>query len=98
LAPELERLGLLTLVDRACFAGYCQAWARWREAEEVIAREGPTVEGHRHIQRKHPLTSVAGRYLDAMRAFAIEFGLMPQSRTRIHAPSLPEDDDDEGLD
>ena len=26
--PELERMGLLTTVDRAALATYCQAWAR----------------------------------------------------------------------
>jgi P27 family predicted phage terminase small subunit len=98
LAPELEGLGLLTIADRGCFAGYCQAWARWRQAEGNIAAEGLSIPGHRGVIRKHPLASVAARYLDAMRAFAQEFGLTPQARTRINAPSAPEDDDDEGLD
>ncbi len=30
---ELEAMGLLTRVDMAAFAGYCQAYARWKEAE-----------------------------------------------------------------
>src|SRR3990167_8908338 len=43
LAGELERLGLLTVVDRAALAGLCQAWARAAEAERVLAIEGMTV-------------------------------------------------------
>lgn len=30
----LENMGMLTSVDTTAFAGYCQAYARWREAEE----------------------------------------------------------------
>lgn len=34
LGPELDRLGLMTMADRSSFAAYCQAWARWVEAEK----------------------------------------------------------------
>lgn len=37
LSKELETMGLLTQVDMAAFAGYCQAYARWKEAEEFIS-------------------------------------------------------------
>ena len=36
LAKQMEQLGILTEVDMAAFAGYCQAYARWKEAEEFI--------------------------------------------------------------
>lgn len=35
LAPILMNLGLLTAADAVPFAGYCQAYARWREAEDL---------------------------------------------------------------
>ena len=34
LAKQMESIGILTDVDMAAFAGYCQAYARWKEAEE----------------------------------------------------------------
>ena len=34
MAKQMERLGILTEIDMAAFAGYCQAYARWKEAEE----------------------------------------------------------------
>ena len=37
LAKQMEQLGILTEVDMAAFAGYCQAYARWKEAEEFIS-------------------------------------------------------------
>ncbi len=43
LAPELSRLGLLTLVDEGSLAGYCSALAAFRSAEETIQRDGEYV-------------------------------------------------------
>ncbi len=40
LAPALEAMGVLTAVDITAFAGYCQAYARWKEAEEFITQHG----------------------------------------------------------
>lgn len=44
LAPELERLGLLTCVDGGSLAAYCQAWAEFRLATETLRREGRCVQ------------------------------------------------------
>ena len=38
MGPELERYGLISKLDRAAFALYCQAWARWVWAEEQLQR------------------------------------------------------------
>lgn len=38
LAKQMEAIGILTEVDMAAFAGYCQAYARWKEAEEFITQ------------------------------------------------------------
>jgi phage terminase small subunit len=37
-APELHRLGLLTVVDVVSFAAYCYAYGQWRLAAEALAR------------------------------------------------------------
>ena len=31
LSKQLEQIGVLTEVDQAAFASYCQAYARWKE-------------------------------------------------------------------
>ena len=46
IAPQLERLGLLSELDMAALAGYCQSYARYKEAEELIAKHGTTYEIH----------------------------------------------------
>ena len=40
LAPSLTAMGILTEHDTEAFAGYCQAYARWREAEEFLSQHG----------------------------------------------------------
>ena len=42
IAPQLERLGLLSELDMTALAGYCQSYARYKEAEEFIAKRGTT--------------------------------------------------------
>lgn len=98
LAPEMRRLGLLTPLDRGPFAALCQCWARWRQAEEVLAEEGMSMPGHRGVLRKHPLTSVAAQYQAALKVWCQEFGLTPAGRSRISVDRKPESDDPmEGL-
>ena len=36
LAPSLVAMGVLTNHDVSNFAGYCEAYARWKEAEEFL--------------------------------------------------------------
>ena len=40
LAPALEAMGVLTMADLTAFEGYCQAYARWKEAEAFITQHG----------------------------------------------------------
>jgi P27 family predicted phage terminase small subunit len=86
-APELKRMGLATVVDRTALAAYCQAYARWRQAEDVLTREGLTfATGSGYLQQR-PEVAIAQKSMQIMKAFLTEFGFTPASRTRI---SLPE--------
>jgi P27 family predicted phage terminase small subunit len=87
LAPELRRLGLLTVVDRTALAAYCQAYARWRQAEEVLTREGLVFETASGYLMPRPEVAIAQKSQQIMKGFLTEFGFTPASRTRV---SLPE--------
>jgi len=98
LAPELARLGLVTELDRAMLAGYCAAWSVWVHAREELTKEladdmGPftiTESGYRQPSPWFSIERQAGR---EMRAFAIEFGLSPSSRTRATAAGVRDETD-----
>jgi P27 family predicted phage terminase small subunit len=97
IVPELERLGLLTLVDRAALAGYCQAWGRAVAAEKVLAEKGMVKETPNGYLQQRPEVSIAFKAWQAVRAFASEFGLTPSARSRLSV-AKPEEDPEDDLD
>jgi P27 family predicted phage terminase small subunit len=62
LAPELQKLNLLTVLDVGPFSAYCCAYAHWQQAEEALQRSGEltikTAEGH---PRVNPLVRIASQ-------------------------------------
>lgn len=80
---ELFDAGLLTSIDRAALAAYCQAWARWVEAEKRITENGYTFKTESGYQQQTPWVGIANSALDLMRKFMSEFGMTPSSRSRV---------------
>ena len=85
LAASLEAMGVLTMVDLTAFAGYCQAYARWREAEEFISQHGSIFRTPSGYVQQVPQVSIAQQNLKIMQSFCTEFGLTPACRARIIA-------------
>lgn len=78
-------IGVLTEVDMAAFAAYCQSYARWKEAEEFITEHGTLVRTPSGYWQQVPQVSIAQTYMKQMGKFATEFGLTPASRSRLIA-------------
>lgn len=90
--PELKALGLFTVVDRAALEAYCECYATWRTAQDVLEREGLTfIAGQGYIAQR-PEVAIANNALKLMRAFMSDFGMTPSSRTRVKAPPKQESD------
>ena len=85
LASSLEAMGVLTMADLTPFAGYCQAYARWREAEEFITQQGSIFKTPSGYVQQIPQVSIAQQNLKIMQSFCSEFGLTPATRARIIA-------------
>jgi P27 family predicted phage terminase small subunit len=85
LAPSLEAMGLLTIWDIDSFSAYCQAYARWREAEEFITQHGSIFKTPSGYVQQVPQVSIAQQNLKIMQSLAGEFGLSPSTRSRIIA-------------
>jgi len=90
-APELSAMGCLhPTVDLSVLAAYCQAFDRWRKAEEVMARD--KTGGAGMVQRTHngvfvhsPMVSIANKAMRDMVAYMGELGMTPVARARIGA-------------
>ena len=66
LSKQLEQIGVLTEVDQAAFASYCQAYARWKEAEEFMTQHGTIVKTKSGYWQQVPQVSIAQTYLKIM--------------------------------
>lgn len=90
-APELTRMGLLTMVDTAALAAYCVAYGRWKEAELQIVREGHTFVTAAGYVAQHPAVGIANKAMEQIHKFCKEFGLTPSSRGRMTVPGKAEE-------
>jgi P27 family predicted phage terminase small subunit len=86
----LLELGLYTEVDHAALAMYCQAWGRWVVAERTLAIEGEIVTTVKGGLSQNPWRYEANKAFAQMRQMLPEFGLTPSSRSRMSAPSAPD--------
>lgn len=92
-APQLHRLGLLTVIDLPAFAAYCVAFARWQTAEQALAdmaKRDPTtsalmIRTSKGTLIQNPLVGTARRAAIDMVRYAAEFGMTPAARSRIQA-------------
>lgn len=91
ISEELSAMGLLTKVDRAALAAYCEAWARWCEAERQIQKFGLVVKSPSGYPMQNPYVGIANTALDQMRKFLVEFGMTPSSRSRLSVETTPKE-------
>lgn len=99
ISPELEQLGLLTVVDMAALSGYCESWAQYKKAIEFLHKHGETYpikdeNGKVKYIQQFPQVSIANKALQNIKAFCAEFGLTPSSRSRMIVPGADNRDDD----
>lgn len=90
-SEDLYRIGLLSSVDRAVLAAYCQAYARWVAAENAIAEmasrdkvtAGLLVKTTNGNAIQNPLVGTANKAAADMVRYAAEFGMTPSARSRL---------------
>jgi P27 family predicted phage terminase small subunit len=98
IAPELYRMGLLTLVDIPILALYCHAYSTWRTASEALAQaaerdpvfKGLVIKTNRGTPVQNPIWLAARQAANDMLRIAAEFGCTPAARSRINNPLPPQ--------
>lgn len=87
--PFLIRYKLVTEIDTAALALYCQAYGRWQEAERKIAEQrakggdGMLVKAPSGYPIQNPYLAIANRAMEDCYKYLQQFGLSPSARTRV---------------
>jgi len=88
LAPELIKIGLLTIADQVEFAIYCQALAEFKEAEAYLLEHGRTQITKDGFERKSAWCSIRDEAWKRLHQAASGFGLTPASRAKVEAKPI----------
>lgn len=99
IVPELEKMGLLTKVDRSALAAYCNAYGEWKDTCELLKGKSPIIKTEAGNIIQNPLVGIAHKASELMYKFLVEFGMTPSSRTRINVAKIgdPEDPMDKAI-
>lgn len=92
----LAPMGLLTTADADSLALYCDAYAEYQAAGELIAAEGMTFtrttdRGGESVQA-NPAVAMRADAWRRMERMLSQFGMNPVARSRVHAPESGEVD------
>jgi P27 family predicted phage terminase small subunit len=93
MSQRLYKAGLLTHLDRAALAAYCQAWGRWIEAERMLSKYGSVIKSPSGYLMQSPYLAIANKALAQAMRILTEFGMTPSSRSRIAVPAGPDEVD-----
>ena len=83
LAKTLNRIGVLTQVDRSALAAYCQAYGRWVEAEKKLKETPVLLKTPAGYVQQSPWLSISNKQMELMAKYMGELGLTPSARTRL---------------
>ena len=82
-AEELNKSGLLSRVDGSAFGAFCNALGMLEAANKDIDRRGHLINDVMKGKIKNPSVGIAKDAWAAIKAFSVEFGLTPSSRSRV---------------
>lgn len=93
ISKQLAEIGLLSEIDRAALAAYCQSWGRWVDAEHELAKHGTLVKSPNGYPMPSPYLSIANKAMRQMHSLLAEFGMTPSARTRLQGSGPARDED-----
>ena len=88
-ARTLHAMGVLTSIDRAALAAYCQAYGRWVEAEEKLKETPALYKTASGYVQQSPWLTIANKQLELMGRYMTELGMTPAARSRVHGAGGP---------
>lgn len=93
--PQLVASRKIAAHELGTVESYCLAVANLRQAEAIVARDGPTYVSPTGELKRHPATMLMKEAIEASRRLAAELGLTPASRTKNEGGAVGNDDADD---
>jgi len=98
LAPELDAVGVLTVLDAYQLGVLCDAWADFLDARDKIKGDKAIIETDSGYKLPSPWVAIRNKARATFNQIAKEFGMTPAARTKINVePKQEESDFDEFL-
>lgn len=94
-APTLSRSVGLVGEQRETLVDFCISWARIRQGERALSREGLVIPAGRADRGmvRNPWTTILNQYRPHFRSLAAELGLTPSAASRLTRPASTDEDD-----
>lgn len=92
-SKELKEAGILTNIDVQALALYCEAYARWMDANEKINNFGSVIKAPSGYPVQSPYLSISNKAFEQMKAMLTEFGMTPSSRSKVTSNKANANDD-----
>jgi len=83
MAKELDECGILTNLDMAVFASYCNSYSRWVRATNQVKKQGSVITTPRGYKQQNPNLAIANKAEEMMIRAATQMGITPSSRSQI---------------
>ena len=93
ITPVLFDLGLLSRADRDMLVLYCEEYTRYRDAQDVIEREGMFITTDKGNVIQHPAVGIVHKAITLMHKILVEFGMTPAARAKVSAAKKPDEAD-----
>ena len=85
----MQHARIISQLDRAVLAAYCQSYGRWIEAERQLKVTPTLIRLPSGYIQPSPWLGIANKQLELMHKYLAELGLSPVSRSRVsQLPSL----------
>ena len=80
---QLDSMGLLTKVDRMVIELYCEAYSRYRIAQEQVREHGAVLLSKNRFEMKSPWASEMDTQFATLKGLLIQFGMTPCARANM---------------
>ena len=92
MVKDLKPLGVLTNLDKAVFAIYCETFSTWAKATQKIQELGMIRITKNGFAEQNPYFPIANKAKEQMMKALIELGMTPSSRSRVKVSEQPKEE------